>query len=220
MSIHAGLNHAFAIDRDGNTWAWGSNNFAQTGIVADVGEDGNTVTAPKKVASLVGRNMKSIQGGSHHSIGVTQSGKCLVWGRLDGSQMGIDISKLPIDEPTKIVVDERHRPRIALQPISIPNITCSSVAAGSDHNIAITTDGKAYSWGFNANYQCGQGTDDDIEIATEINNTAVRGKHLVWAGAGGQYSMLAARYEDVEMTEAPAAPLTNGINGTHGGEWH
>jgi regulator of chromosome condensation len=72
-------------------------------------------------------------------------------------------------------------------------------AAGSDNNIAITTDGKAYSWGFSANYQTGQGTDEDIEVATLIDNTAVRGKHLTWAGCGGQYSILAGPAEDVVM---------------------
>ena len=72
---------------------------------------------------------------------------------------------------------------------------------GTDHTIAITTDGKAYSWGFSANYQTGQGTDEDVEVATLIDNTAVRGKRLVYAGAGGQYSVLAAlaEQEDTEM---------------------
>jgi regulator of chromosome condensation len=192
VSIHAGSNHAFAIDTEGNTWAWGSNNFAQTGIVDHAGEGGNTVTGPRKVASLSGRKMRQIQGGSHHSIGVAHSGECLVWGRLDGSQMGIDMSTLPVDDPTKVTVDARMRPRILLQPTAIPNLHCSYAAAGSDHNIAVATDGTAYSWGFNANYQCGQGNIEDIATATLINNTATRGRMLVWAGAGGQFSVVAA----------------------------
>jgi regulator of chromosome condensation len=65
------------------------------------------------------------------------------------------------------------------------------VSAGTDNSFAVTTDGKAYSWGFSANYQTGQGTDDDVEAPTLIDNTAVRGKQLVWAGAGGQFSIVA-----------------------------
>jgi hypothetical protein len=34
------------------------------------------------------------------------------------------------------------------------------------------------------------GTQDDIEVATVIDNTATRGKKLNWAGAGGQFSVL------------------------------
>ena len=65
-----------------------------------------------------------------------------------------------------------------------------SVAAGTDNSFALTKDGKVYSWGFSANYQTGQGTSDDIETPTVIDNTAVRDRKLVYAGAGGQFSIL------------------------------
>lgn len=71
------------------------------------------------------------------------------------------------------------------------NVT--SVAAGTDNCFAVTGDGKAYSWGFSTNYQTGQGTSDDVEEPTVIDNTAVRDQHLVWAGAGGQFSILAGK---------------------------
>ncbi|KAI7974898.1 hypothetical protein EIK77_001102 [Talaromyces pinophilus] len=191
VSIHAGSDHAFAIDQKGDTWAWGLNNFGQTGSRVGAGVNGTTVTAPQKVPSLVGRNMKMIQGGTHHSIGVTQAGECLVWGRMDGAQMGIDLKTLPLDDP-HLIVSERGKPRILLEPTALPISGCSFVAAGSDHNILVTSDGKAYSWGFNANYQCGQGkVEDDFVVATLIDGPAVRGKKLTWAGAGGQYSMVA-----------------------------
>lgn len=54
----------------------------------------------------------------------------------------------------------------------------------------MTSEGTAYSWGFSTNYQTGQGTIDDIEVPTLIDNTAVRGKKLIAAGAGGQFSIL------------------------------
>lgn len=191
VSIHAGSDHAFAIDHKGDTWAWGLNNFGQTGIKVGAGANGTTVIAPQKIPSLVGRNMKMIQGGTHHSIGVTQSGECLVWGRMDGAQMGIDLSTLPLDDP-QIVVSERGKPRILLEPTALPIPICSFVAAGSDHNILVTYNGKAYSWGFNANYQCGHGkVERDFEVATLIDDSAVRDKKLTWAGAGGQYSIVA-----------------------------
>jgi regulator of chromosome condensation len=66
------------------------------------------------------------------------------------------------------------------------------VAAGSENSFAIDADGKVWSWGFSGNYQTGQGTDEDIKEATVIDNAATRDKKLVWAGAGGQFSVLAA----------------------------
>lgn len=71
------------------------------------------------------------------------------------------------------------------------------VAAGTDNSFAIDKDGRAWSWGFSANYQTGQGTTDDIMTPTVIDNTAVRGKRLVFAGAGGQYSILAGIHEEL-----------------------
>lgn len=42
-------------------------------------------------------------------------------------------------------------------------------------------------------------------MATLIDNTAVRGKKLNWAGAGGQYSILTAPAQEAQV---------NGVNGT------
>ena len=197
VSVHAGADHAFAIDSNGNTWAWGSNNYGQTGVTKGVGLGGSIVFPPRKVPSLVGKHMKMIEGGLHHSVGVTHGGKGLVWGRIDGAQVGLDIKKLPLDDPNKVLF-AHGRPRILLQPTSLNLFGCVYAAAGSDHNIVITSDGKAYSWGFNANYQCGQGDDDDISVATLIQCSVVDDKKLSWAGAGGQYSMLASAWKDVD----------------------
>lgn len=76
------------------------------------------------------------------------------------------------------------------------------VSAGTDSCLVVTKDGKAYSWGFSDNYQTGQGDVDDVKEATLIDNTAVRGKKLCWAGAGGQFSVLCAEAEDTPMAEA------------------
>lgn len=78
-----------------------------------------------------------------------------------------------------------------------------AVAAGTDNNFAITRDGKAYSWGFSGNYQTGQGTIEDTPTPTLIDNTAVRGKTLLSAGAGGQFSVLIGKAEE---------PKTNGFH--------
>lgn len=84
--------------------------------------------------------------------------------------------------------------------MSVANSQCtdvkaSFVAASSDTSFAISSDGKAYSWGFSTMFQTGQGTDDDIEVPTLIDNTAVKDRKIVWAGVGGQFGMLAAIHE-------------------------
>lgn len=205
--IECGAYHSFAIDNKDRVWAWGLNNYGETGIPESAGEDDAVILKPEVVESLSNKGITCIKGGGHHSIAVIGNGDCLTWGRLDGAQIGMPTSELPESD---IIKDERGNPRILTKPTKVSTIKepVAFATACSDHSIAITKSGKAYSWGFSANYQTGQGTDDDVEIATLIDNTAVKDKKLDKAYAGGQFSILSAPADD-------DATLTNGVNGSH-----
>lgn len=196
--IACGADHSFAIDSNGQVWLWGVNSFGGTGIFDNAGEDNAVIISPTIVQNLKFEHdvVTSVAGGTHHALCSTKNGKCLIWGRFDGSQTGLDVSAVPEEH---IVRDARDQARILMRPTQVPGIKdCVTVAAGTDHSIAITEQGKAYSWGFSANYQCGQGTMDDITTPTMIDNTATRGKKLNWAGAGGQYSVFTAPAEEID----------------------
>ncbi|KAI4206826.1 MAG: hypothetical protein LQ346_000888 [Caloplaca aetnensis] len=218
--IACGADHSFAIDGKDQVWSWGANSFGATGIYDNAGEDNAVIISPTIVnnLNLVNDTITHLSGGTHHSIAATENGQCLVWGRFDGSQTGIKDSAIADDD---VIVDSKGKARILLKPTQVPGVgPCAMVAAGTDHCLAITRDGKGYSWGFSANYQTGQGTDNDVTVATMFNNTATRDKRLNWAGAGGQYSILTAKAEvdpatadngegpshskDVDMADAPA----------------
>lgn len=186
VHIGAGAFHSFAVHQSGKVYAWGLNSFGETGIREHAGDSEAAIVHPTVVDSLSKKNVTQICGGAHHSLAVTHDGKCLVWGRLDGYQTGLKIDTLSNDA---VIKDERGRPRILIEPTAVPGIKAKAVAAGSDHSIAIDKDGRPWSWGFSATYQTGQGTQDDVEVATVIENTAVRGKNLNWAGGGGQFSV-------------------------------
>ncbi|KAL9017428.1 MAG: hypothetical protein Q9185_005246 [Variospora sp. 1 TL-2023] len=198
--IACGADHSFAIDGKEQVWAWGANSFGATGIYGNAGEDNAIIISPTVVNNLKLDNdtITHLAAGTHHSIASTENGQCLVWGRFDGSQTAIDASTIPNDD---IVRDARDKARILIRPTQVPGVgPCAMVATGSDHCLAITREGKGFSWGFSANYQTGQGTDTDVTVATMFSNTATRDKHLVWAGAGGQYSILTALAESDPVT--------------------
>ena len=189
VHVGSGSFHSFAVHSSGKVYAWGLNTYGETGIPHDTtGESSAAILRPEVVDSLTGKDVVQVSGGSHHSIARTANGECLVWGRLDGFQTGLEIESLPDDS---VIRDDRNKPRILMTPSAVPGIQAAWVAAGADHSIAVGEDGRLWSWGFSANYQTGQGTDDDIEVATLVENTAVRGKKLTWAGAGGQFSVFA-----------------------------
>jgi regulator of chromosome condensation len=190
INIGAGADHSFAVHKTGELYGWGLNNFGQTGVHGSGGEEFDSILYPATVNS-VGKHGKvvHVDGGNHHSIAVTDQGACLTWGRIDTYVCGLKIDSVPEEN---IVRNEHDKPKILKVATPVPGLDVAFAAAGSEHCIAITQNGKAYSWGFNAMGQTGQGpAGEDIECATLIDNTAVRDKTLMWAGAGGQYSVLA-----------------------------
>ncbi|RGP61320.1 hypothetical protein FLONG3_10554 [Fusarium longipes] len=205
--IACGSYHSFAIDKDGQVYGWGLNNFGEIGVESNAGEDDAVILRPAKLTYLDDFNITEIDGGEHHSLACSDKGDLLTWGRVDGYQVGFEFDKLSEENA---IYDERGNARILFKPTVQPDVKdIVSVAAGTDNNFAIASDGKVFSWGFSSNYQTGQGTIDDIHTPTLIDNTAIRGKKIIGAGAGGQYSVLIGEAEDV--------PKTNGAetNGVH-----
>ena len=186
VRIGCGAFHAFAVHESGRVYAWGLNSFGETGLYKGAGDNEAAILHPTVVHTLTDKGITQICGGAHHSLAVTRNGECLVWGRVDGHQTGLQLDSLPSHA---VVKDDRGHPRILTEPTVIPRIQVCFVAAGSDHSLAIDVHGNAWSWGFSATYQTGQGTQDDVETATVIENTAIRGRKLSWAGGGGQFSV-------------------------------
>ncbi|KAL4746976.1 hypothetical protein BDW72DRAFT_209944 [Aspergillus terricola var. indicus] len=190
VDIGAGLYHSFAVHKSGSVYAWGSNNFGQTAIFTSAGQSDAAVQYPTKVQAL--KQVRSVSGGKDHSLAITTDGQCLSWGRIDNKALGVDISAVPA---SNIIRDEHDRPRILKVPTAIGNIQDAiGLGIGTDHSFVITKDGHAYSWGFNAMRQTGQPGDDDVARPTPLINKHVDGKRLVFADAGGQFSIVAGEH--------------------------
>ncbi|KAI0592931.1 regulator of chromosome condensation 1/beta-lactamase-inhibitor protein II [Biscogniauxia sp. FL1348] len=210
LKVAAGSYHSFYMDNDNHVWAWGLNNYSQTGLYDDTGKDDAMVLQPKIVESLEALDIRMIAGGEHHSVACTEDGQLLTWGRVDGHQVG---QPAELYNKDNAVFDDNDKPRILLNPTPIEGINATFVAAGTDTSFALDDTGKVFSWGFSANYQTGQGTTDDIEIPTHINNTALRDRKIIWAGAGGQFSIVVAAADESISGDDQAKddqPKTNG----------
>ena len=205
--IFSGSHHSFALDKDGAVWAWGLNNYGQTGVLAskNAGEDSACVMVPDKIHCADwskpgeeeeeeegGRSgVVSIAAGNKHSLALTKDGKCFAWGQLNGCALGFKLSDFDSGDPN-VVRDYRGTPRILKKPTRIPNLPkLRYVATGGEHSVAIAEDGKVYTWGFNNSCQTGHSGGDDIETPKMIDRKAVVDKVFVWAGAGGMFTVLA-----------------------------
>lgn len=87
--------------------------------------------------------IREVTGGEYHSIACTHYGKLLIWGRCDEGQAGIKLENLAEQD---LLFDGRGKPRILLKPTVVPGIHAVSVAAAIDNSIAVTAEGKVYSW--------------------------------------------------------------------------
>lgn len=190
--VAAGSYHSFALTTKGQVYAWGLNNFGELGVEEMMGVDGAAVLQPTLIESLLPYNIVDVAGGEHHSVALTDDGRVLAWGRIDGDQCGFSHDVYNRDNS---IYDENDKPRIVRVPTvheTIP-VPVSAIAVGTDTSIVVTAAGEAWSWGFNTTYQCGLGeTDGEVYPPRAIGNSVVKGRKIVAADCGGQFSMLAS----------------------------
>ncbi|KAI0004422.1 regulator of chromosome condensation [Xylariaceae sp. FL0662B] len=195
--IASGLEHSFAVDRKDNVWAWGLNRFGQAGYAKEAGSDNICLPYPMKIAGLAGKGVAVLSGGADHSAAVTADGQCLVWGRIDGGQLGVELDDEQLQDDTLTRRDDRGHPRICLRPVAVPNIGAAAyVSCGTGHTIFVSTEGRAYGAGFGSLGQLGIASNDDANVAERITGAAIKNKRLTWCGAGGLFSMVATPAEE------------------------
>ncbi|KAF5095067.1 hypothetical protein D0Z00_003292 [Geotrichum galactomycetum] len=226
--ISAGEFHSFAVDSEGEVYAWGLNNFGQCGLAEPLG-DGAVVTEATKVSFFTENKLKikQIACGNHHTFALTEAGDIYVFGEIYLNQLGIDSNNLPeslvrdaqsgvpayVPVPTKLTEGSFDD-----EP-SFPKNGFKFVASGTEHGLAISADdGSVWTWGSGSVYQLGHGKPagedgpEDLAVPTKINNTASRGVDFVFAGAGAQFSVLAGLPK--EPVAAPTVVNGNGAAAT------
>lgn len=200
VKLACGSYHSFVLDSQGRVFAWGLNSHGQAGFPVDIADaDRETQLRPRLVESLSAYRIADIAGGEHHSVACTEDGRLLTWGRIDGHQVGLP--EEAYDRDNAVYKEDGTTPGSLVVPVPHKDLPAiAAVAVGVDNSFAVTADGRVLSWGFSSGYQTGQGQEEDVEVPTLIDNTAIRGKKIVFAGSGGPYSVLGTvAGEDVEM---------------------
>ncbi|UNI22490.1 hypothetical protein JDV02_008376 [Purpureocillium takamizusanense] len=191
--IASGEYHCFAVgQRRDDVWGWGLNSFGQAGDASSAGGDSALLPYPVKIPALCGREVVVMAGGAHHSAAVAADGRVYTWGRMDGGQLGNAFTAEQLGDEAVVRRDERDKPRICLRPTLVPQMgEAVHVACGTDHTIFVAGDGRAWATGFGSEGQLGLGSDDDVDVARLVQGKAVKDRTVTWAGAGGQFSILA-----------------------------
>lgn len=201
--IGTGSYHSFAVNGDNDVFVWGLNNFQQCGLCdpEDNEPAPNVITKPTIITSLRGKGpVKSVQGGEHHSVVLMQDGSVYTFGRADSDQLGLPeetIDKLKFREDNSESSGFKKAIGIPTLVPSLQNVV--EISTGTNHSVATTESGTAYTWGFGECYALGNGSSDDEPIPTELTGQKLEGHKVIRVSAGAQHSMVLATPPSTSM---------------------
>lgn len=192
VQVAAGTHFTLALKSDGTVWALGRNNVGQLG-------DGTTTdsASPVQVASLT--NVTEISTESDFSLALTADGMLWGWGNNSLGQIGLG-SEAPttITEPRRIVIDNSD------------SLLVTAMDAGYDHAIALTEDGKIWTWGENKSGQLATGNTTQYRYPVQVFiDDFVEAKAVA---AGKEFSMTIAVIQEVDDSSPYTALFTWGGN--------
>ena len=176
--------HSLALTSDGQLFAWGYNGLGQLG-------DGTTAIRSVPVAvtmtgALSGKTVTAIAGGARHSLALTSDGQLFAWGQNDDGQLG--------DGTTA----DRSVPVAVTMSGALLGKTVVAIAAGVYHSSALTSDGRIFAWGLNADGQLGDGTTSSRTTPVAVTMNGVLAGETVVAIAAG-YAHNFALTEDGQL---------------------
>ncbi|WP_456236477.1 RCC1 domain-containing protein [Bifidobacterium xylocopae] len=174
-AVSAGTYHSLGLTADGHAYSWGYNGYGQ------LGDNTNAATrlTPVRVNDpAAGTTWTAVSAGAYHSLGLTADGHAYSWGYNSNGELG--------DNTT----NSRNTPGPVNDPAGHPNTTWTTISAGGQHSLGLTTDGHAYSWGTNSNGQLGDNTTNSRNTPGPVNDPAGH-PNTTWTtiSAGGQHSL-------------------------------
>ncbi|XP_077988697.1 putative E3 ubiquitin-protein ligase HERC1 [Glandiceps talaboti] len=165
--VACGLNHTLAVSADGQTvWAFGDGDYGKLGL-------GNSTakSSPQRVDALCGIGIKKVCCGTQFSVAVTKDGKVFTFGqdRLTGIPEG------------------RGRP--TNKPQQVPGLAgyfIEDIAVGSEHTLALGSNGDVFAWGSNGDGQLGLGHTNSVREPAIVSG--LQGKNARQISAGRTHS--------------------------------
>jgi len=173
IAISADFNTSYAVTSDGRVFGWGESRFGQLLQGTDNGDgtfapDPTDVLVPIELTALP-PDLVDVQGGARFGVALTGDGDVFLWGPNDeGPSGGLDGDPETESDgtffPTKIA---------ALDAIDI-----AEIAVGPNAVIARSGDGRAFSFGINADGRLG--FDSDGESVFFPREVAIGGPIAPW----------------------------------------
>lgn len=145
-AVAAGASHSLALTADGRVWAWGQNQIGQLGNGTF---DNSDIPVPVIFSGMV----VAIATGQDKSLALTSDGRLWVWGNDPYGQLA-----------------NGNSASYSAIPVLVSNLHgVISVAAGGSYSLALTSDGRVWSWGANTYGELGTGSDSGSSVPVMVN---------------------------------------------------
>ena len=177
IAIAAGSAHSLALTADGQVAAWGSDSNGQLGNGASAGS--TTAVTVTRDAALAGTTVIAIAAGQLHSVALASDGTLVAWGSNLYGQLG-NGTTTTAQTPVAVVANG-----------ALAGKTVTAIAAGTRHTLALTADGRVFSWGSNQAGQLGNGSGNPTATspAAISGGGLINGKTVVAIAAGDSHSL-------------------------------
>ena len=173
------MQHSLFVDGNGALHSIGSNSYGQLGNGSSIGA---TSTVPVLTTGvLAGKSYLQIMAGANHSTVLTTDGGLYAWGRNDLGQLGVGHTTNSL---VAVSVDLTG---------ALAGKVPAFIAAGDDHSLVVTNEGRVYAWGLNDRGQLGDGTQTNRLSPVEVPLTgALTGRTISKAWAGSTHTFVQA----------------------------
>ena len=177
IDIAVGADHALALDKDGQVYAWGLNNYGQLGINYYTYNYSNV---PILVKSLAGIEVIKVAAGGDHTLALTSDGFVYGFGKNNRGQLN-----------SGAVNGNQHQDPALMRGVN-GNGTLSGIvdiAAGSEHSMMLLGNGTVWTVGDNTNKQLGiESSGDGNTYSATIKEVTVPEDEVVTALSAGVYN--------------------------------
>lgn len=172
----SGLDHTVVLASDGKLYAWGDNSNGQLGDGTTTRR--NTPVAVDMSGALAGKTVTSVTAGDYHTVVGTGDGRVYAWGYNSVGQLG-DGTTITRKAPVEVAMTG-----------ALFGKTITSVTAGKEYTVAVTSDGRAYAWGYNDRGQLGDGTATSRTTPVAVTTSgALSGKTVTRVAAGQKHTV-------------------------------
>ena len=146
VDVAAGARHTLALDDNGRLWAWGDNRQGQLGDGSSGIDLREEPVLVQRSEGVFGRNLPEIvalSAGARHSLALDEDGIIWSWGGNETGQLGDPDAVGNRAQPLTVLSDQ--------EPVVFVDIS-----AGTDHSLALDSQGNLWGWGNNQKGQLAQ----------------------------------------------------------------